>query len=237
MIDLHLLFTFILLGDFLSVSECAGTAEAKDLIYPESETLIDRYFFFGNCHYFKPIGSPFLFKRNKGHSNSPQQMEGFQRKQRDRPCKIKKILTLQQWERLSVFGGGLCPRELCASLLRQCRHHSCSQSCAKAEKWGIGAGSRGRLKPLPAAVVGKTKPTALDLHVVSGLLLLCRSGRLHAALSSGCCVKPVLLAGIHPLAVEIILHPCGGTRIVIWGPHPIPPFALGLCLPLARPRK
>lgn len=74
---------------------------------------------------------------------------------------------------------------------------------------GIGAGEgRGGLKSLPAAVAGKNKTTALDLRSVSGLLLLRRSRRLHAAWSSGCCGKPVLSVGIHPLAVESIPHPC-----------------------------
>lgn len=125
--------------------------------------------------------------------------------------KIKKSSPCSSGRDPVCLWGRLCPRELCASLLPQCRHRSCSQSCAKVEKQGRGAGSRERLKPLPAAVAGKTKPTAVDLHVVSGLLLLCWSGRLHAAWSSGCCVYPLSRdtspgCGNHPTPLWWYLH-------------------------------
>lgn len=85
------------------------------------------------------------------------------------------MLILKQQERLSVFVWGVCPPESCALLLQHHWLHLCSQSCAKAEEWGIGADAGGGagVNRVPAAVARKNKTTALDLHSVSGLLLLC----------------------------------------------------------------
>lgn len=83
------------------------------------------------------------------------------------------MLILKQQERHGIFVGGVCPPESCPLLLRQCRLQSCSQSCADAEEWGIGVDAREKVNPAPAAVARKSKTTALDLHSVSGLLLLC----------------------------------------------------------------
>lgn len=49
------------------------------------------------------------------------------------------MLILKQQERLSVFVWGVCPPESYALLLQHHWLHFCSQSCAKAEEWGIGA--------------------------------------------------------------------------------------------------
>lgn len=163
-------------------------------------------------------------------------MEGFQRKQRSH-VKLK-LLTLQQQERLGVWGGGgVVPSRIVCIVPAASPVPPMFPVGTKAEERGIRATSKAGVKPLSVAVVGKNKTTALDLRFTSGLLLLCRSQRLHGVLSLGYCVKPVFSVRIHPLAVDSILHPYCGTCAVIWDPYPIPTFALGLCRPLAGARK
>lgn len=60
---------------------------------------------------------------------------------------------------------------------------------------------------------------------------------LGAALSSGCCGKPVLSAGRHPSGNG--KHPTSqcGTHTVVWNPYPIPTVTLGLSPPSVRDGK
>lgn len=167
MFVLCLLFTTILLEDFLSASECTGIAEAKDWTYPESEILIDWYFLC-NCHHFKPTGSSFLFKREKGHSNSPQDIEGFQGEQRNRQYEkqIHYHLTGASEDPCAWAWGcalGSCVHPSCSSQYHLFPTATQSQGCR---------GCEGRTKPLLESVLSIRSALALSELVAARCLEL-----------------------------------------------------------------
>lgn len=186
-----------------------------------------------NCQYFKSIGSPFLFKRNKGHSNSPQEMEGSQSKQRDRPRKIKNPHLAEAGETRWVCGGG-CALMNCEVPAATPAPLMFPELCG-----GRGTGDRSRQqrwgKAFPRGC-GREEQTHCFGSAL-GVRFAFAVSELDSVycLSSGCCVKPVFSAGIYPLAVESILHPIMVPMLLYEFPISFPLLHEGFVFPSWEP--